>query len=83
MSDYCRTRAAENFKPVMYAAHGERIRFPVMQALMSRLAGAAPDAALALGTLIAEIARDGNRAPDIVMHNFDFLLKHGYIEISV
>ena len=82
VSDYCRTRAAENFKPVMYAAHGERIRFPIMQALMSRLAGAAPDAAPALGALIEEVARDGNLAADIVMHNFDFLLKHGYIEIS-
>ena len=34
VSDYCRARAAENFKPVMYAAHGGRIRFAVMQALM-------------------------------------------------
>ncbi len=82
MSDYCRARAAENFKPVMYAAHGGRIRFAVMQALMSRLAGASPDDAPALGAVVAEIASAGNLAPELVMHNFDFLLKYGYIEIT-
>ena len=82
VSDYCRARAAENFKPVMYAAHGERIRFPVMQALMSRLAVTSADVAPALGALIEEIARAGNLASDLVMQNFDFLLKHGYIEVD-
>jgi glycosyltransferase involved in cell wall biosynthesis len=82
VSDYCRARAAENFKPIQYAAHGGRIRFAIMQALMTRLAGAPRDAPLALGVLIEETARDGNLPPETVMHNFDFLLKHGYIEIA-
>jgi len=80
VSDYCRARAAENFQPVMYAAHGGRIKFPIMQALMSRLAGT--ETPVALGALVAEIAEVGNLAPETVMHNFDFLLKHGYIELS-
>jgi glycosyltransferase involved in cell wall biosynthesis len=80
VSDYCRQRVTEDFKPVMYAAHGGRIRFPVMQALMSRLAGS--ETPTALGVLVEEIARAGNLAPEAVMHNFDFLLKHGYIDIA-
>ncbi len=46
------------------------------------LAGVSPDNAPALGAVVAEIASAGNLAPELVMHNFDFLLKYGYIEIT-
>lgn len=78
VSAYCRERMASAFKPVMYAAHEGRIGFAVMQAIMSRL-GEGPRL---LGTLLDEAAAACGLTREAVTLTFDFLLKHGYIEVE-
>ena len=78
VSAYCRDRVAEDFKPVIYETLAPHLSFKVMQEIMSRLG----DSALALGALADTVSRIRGIGHGAMMLNFDFLLKHGYIELA-
>ncbi len=78
ISAYCLDRVAEGFTPTIYAALKGRLQFPMMQEIMGRM-GEVP---VALGPVIDGACEATGSPRERVVRTFDFLLKHGYIDVE-
>ena len=78
ISAYGYARAEAGFTPTIYAAFKGRLKFPVMQAIMGGMA----QSPSTLGAVVEAAGSTTGVSGEQVMRNFDFLLKHGYIEIG-